>query len=130
MRQFVYISTAQPDLSQVDVANILSASERNNPEREITGFLLFNGRNFLQLVEGPETTLGALMHEIYQDKRHSGVAVLEDEPITQRACDAWTMKRLMLGDDIETRTAYLEEMLPQGLAQGVRRTILNFASLN
>ena len=32
----------------------LAASARNNPERGITGLLLFNGRNFLQLLEGEE----------------------------------------------------------------------------
>lgn len=130
MRQFVYISTGAPDLGSDDITKILEASERNNPGRDITGFLLFNGRNFLQLVEGPETTLGALMHEIYRDPRHNGVTVLEDEPITERACETWRMKRLMLSDDIGTRVSYLEEMLPESLTERVRRTILNFASLN
>jgi hypothetical protein len=86
MRQFVYISTASADLGQVDIVNILEASARNNPGREITGFLVFNGRNFLQLVEGPETSLLALMADITRDSRHSGIVRLEDNPITQRAC--------------------------------------------
>jgi hypothetical protein len=130
MRQFVYISTATADLSQVDIADILEASARNNPEREITGFLVFNGRNFLQLVEGPEASLLALMADINRDPRHSGVVRLEDNPITDRACKNWTMKRLMLSDNVDTRETSLKQTLPEALSPQVRRTILNFASLN
>ncbi len=130
MRQFVYISTAAPDLGQVDIENILEASARNNPERGITGFLIFNGRNFLQLVEGPKDSLDSLMAEIHADPRHSGVVRLEDNPITQRVCEKWTMKRLMLADSIDAREASLEQHLPEGLKPNVRRTIINFASLN
>ena len=130
MRQFVYISTAAPDLGQVDIVNILEASARNNPGREITGFLLFNGRNFLQLVEGPKDALEVLMADIQSDPRHHGIVRLEDNPISARACEKWTMKRLMLADSVDTREANLEQHLPRGLIAQVRRTILNFASLN
>ncbi len=130
MRQLVYISTAAPDLDQVDIATILEASFRNNPERGITGFLIFNGRNFLQLVEGPKNSLDALMANIQRDPRHSGIVRLEDHPITERVCEKWMMKQLMLADSIDTREAGLDQALPEALAARVRRTILNFASLN
>lgn len=130
MRQFVYISTATPNLGQVDIVNILEASARNNPERGITGFLIFNGRNFLQLVEGPKESLEALMAQIHADPRHNGVVRLEDNSITDRVCEKWTMKRLMLADSIDAREADLDQHLPEGLKARVRRTIMNFASLN
>jgi hypothetical protein len=130
MRQFVYISTATADLSQADIDNILEASAKNNPGRKITGFLVFNGRNFLQLVEGPEASLLALMADINRDQRHSGVVRLEDNSIVDRACENWTMKRLMLSDNVDAREASLEQALPDALSPQVRRTILNFASLN
>lgn len=130
MRQFVYISTAAADLGQVDIVKILEASARNNPDRGITGFLVFNGRNFLQLVEGPKASLLALMSDLNRDSRHSGVVRLEDNPITVRACENWTMKRLLLSDNIDTREASLKQTLPDTLSAQVRRTVLNFASLN
>jgi hypothetical protein len=130
MRQFVYISTAAPDLGQVDIVDILEASARNNPERGITGFLLFNGRNFLQLVEGPKDALDALMAQIHTDPRHSGIVRLQDNPIPERVCEKWTMKRLMLADSIDEREASLDDHLPDGLDANVRRLIVNFASLN
>ena len=130
MRQFVYISTAAPHLDQPDITKILEVSLRNNIKREITGFLLFNGRNFLQLVEGPEGSLLALMADLYRDPRHSGIVRLEDNAITARACEKWIMKRLMMADSVSARKAGLEPLLPKGLTDQVRRNILNFASLN
>jgi len=130
MRQLVYISTAEPNLNQVDIADILDASARKNPERGITGFLIFNGRNFLQLLEGPKNSLDALMADIQRDPRHSGVIRLEDHPVTERVCEKWTMKQLILADSIDSRETSLDQALPEALAAQVRRTILNFAALN
>ncbi len=130
MRQIVYISTASPGIGQVDIVQILEASARNNPARDITGFLLYNGRNFLQLVEGPEASLHGLMDKISADPRHSGVVRLEDVEVTERACAGWKMKRLNLADDVLQRQADLDQSLPQGLPREVRRTVLNFAALN
>ena len=35
-----------------EVDRIVAAAEQGNFERQITGFLIYNGRNFLQLIEG------------------------------------------------------------------------------
>ena len=130
MRQFVYISTAAHGVSNEDVANILESSQRNNPDRGITGFLIFNGRNFLQLVEGPEESLFSLMNQLARDSRHSGIARIEDVSIEKRACEDWAMTRLRLIDSVDGRRADLERTLPETLEPSVRRTVLNFAALN
>ncbi|WP_209349075.1 BLUF domain-containing protein [Pontixanthobacter sp. CEM42] len=130
MRQFVYISTAAHDVSNDDVAKILESSQRNNPDRGITGFLIFNGRNFLQLVEGSEEALLSLMNQLARDSRHSGIVRLEDIPIGTRTCEDWAMTRLRLIDPVNERRADLDAVLPVSLAPSVRRTILNFAALN
>ena len=85
LSQYLYISTA-PTLPREEVDAILAASARNNPERGITGLLLFNGRNFLQLLEGEEGEVAALMQTITADPRHSGVSVLDRRSITARSC--------------------------------------------
>ena len=130
MRQIVYISTAAPDLGRDDVSQVLDASARNNPGCGITGFLVYNGQNFLQLIEGPEESLSNLMAELARDPRHSGIVRLEDHAIGQRACSDWVMKSLVLTDDIARREANLAKLLPAGIDQQIRRTILNFAALN
>lgn len=129
MRQYVYVSTAE-QLEQDDVAAILASCQRHNAERGVTGLLLYNGRNFLQLLEGTADDLEWIMHRIERDNRHHGISRLYDEPTETRACPDWAMKRIALGDSGEARRERLEEELPEALDPHVRRMILNFALLN
>lgn len=129
LTQYLYISTA-PKLSRDEVNSILESSARNNPAHSITGLLLYNGRNFLQLLEGEGADLDALMERISHDPRHTGVSVLHSSPIDERACPGWAMKRVFIAESIENRKEVLERDLPQGLDPQVRKMILNFAVLN
>lgn len=129
MRQYVYVSTAEL-LSQDDVAAILASCQRNNAERGVTGLLLYNGRNFLQLLEGNGNDLEWIMRRIELDSRHHGISRLYDEPASERACPDWLMKRIALGDSGEARRERLEAELPAKLDPHLRRMILNFALLN
>ncbi|WP_379922982.1 BLUF domain-containing protein [Erythrobacter sp. R86502] len=129
LSQYLYISTA-PTLPREDVDAILSTSARNNPAQGITGLLLFNGRNFLQLLEGEEGAVANLMDTITADPRHSGVSVLDKRGIAQRACPDWAMKRVLIAESIESRRDMLERELPESLDPEVRKMIVNFAVLN
>ena len=60
IKQYLYISTA-PGLSDEEVDAIVDQSARNNTANAVTGLLFYNGRNFLQLFEGDEKTVDALM---------------------------------------------------------------------
>ena len=129
LSQYLYISTA-PTLPREEVDAILDISARNNPARGITGLLLFNGRNFLQLLEGEEDEVASLMESITGDPRHSGVSVLDHRAINERTCPAWAMKRVLIAESIASRRDMLERDLPQGLDPEVRKMIVNFAVLN
>jgi hypothetical protein len=129
LSQYLYISTA-PTLPREQVDAILATSARNNPERGITGLLLFNGRNFLQLLEGEEGEVAGLMDRITADPRHSGVSVLDRRTIAERTCPDWAMKRVLIAENIANRRDMLERDLPEGLDPEVRKMIVNFAVLN
>ena len=129
LSQYLYISTA-PTLSRDAVDAILDTSARNNPARGITGLLLYNGRNFLQLLEGDEEELVSLMLKITEDARHSGITVLDRRTIADRACPDWAMKRVLIAESIASRREMLNAELPEGLAPEIRKMIVNFAVLN
>ncbi len=129
LSQYLYISTA-PSLSRDEVDAILSSSARNNPARGITGLLLYNGRNFLQLLEGQGDELAGLMDRIANDPRHSGVSLLSNKEIAERTCPEWAMKRVFIAESVEARRKALEEDLPAGLDEETRTMIVNFAVLN
>ena len=127
--QYLYISTA-PSLSRDEVNSILESSARNNPANNITGLLLYNGRNFLQLLEGEEADLVSLMVKIEHDPRHTGISMLDSKTAERRACPDWAMKRVLLADDIDKRREALEADLPKALDVQTRKIIMNFAVLN
>ncbi|MEO0462581.1 MAG: BLUF domain-containing protein [Pseudomonadota bacterium] len=127
--QYLYISTA-PDLTRADVDAILESSARNNPARGVTGLLLYNGRNFLQLLEGEEQELVSLMLRINQDPRHSGVSVIDCRVVEERSCSDWAMKRVLIVESVDRRRELLEHELPSGLDAETRKIIMNFAVLN
>ncbi|GAA4642228.1 hypothetical protein GCM10023115_04510 [Pontixanthobacter gangjinensis] len=130
MRQYVYISTATDNLRNEDVSDILAAALRNNVGSGITGLLIFNGRNFLQLVEGEQEALTKLMEKLALDKRHNGIVRLVDIAIDKRDCAEWTMRQIRLSDSVNARREELDAVLPTSLQPHIRKTILNFASLN
>ena len=129
LSQYLYISTASTLLRE-EVEAILAASARNNPARGITGLLLFNGRNFLQLLEGEVGEVAGLMDTITADSRHAGVSVLDRRTIEARTCPDWAMKRVLIAESIANRREMLERDLPEGLDPEVRKMIVNFAVLN
>lgn len=91
----MYCSDAAESVSTQDVLDIIAASERNNPKREITGFLLYDRERFLQLLEGPPLEVEALLGEIAGDDRNVGMEILLSETAEKRWFPDWSMKRLI-----------------------------------
>ena len=129
MRRIVYVSTAG-GLPAADIAHILESAQRNNAQREITGFLLYNGRNFLQLIEGPKAALMSLMGTLARDPRHSGMLTMIDEPIDERSCPGWSMHHMRLSQDLGVRREHLAAELPVPISPQARQLVQNFACLN
>ncbi|MEO1730474.1 MAG: BLUF domain-containing protein [Pseudomonadota bacterium] len=127
--QYLYISTA-PSLSREEVDAILTASQRNNPSRDITGLLLYNGRNFLQLLEGEESELVALMLTISHDPRHTGISMIDRKLVDERVCPNWAMKRIPIADGVDKRREAIQAELPVELDAQTRKIITNFVVLN
>ena len=127
--QYVYISTAL-DLSRDEVDAILATCARKNSDQGITGLLLYNGRNFLQLLEGGKDALDTLMSSIEVDPRHTGVVMMHKGNAANRVCPNWAMKRIAISDAIEVRQQSLEEELPAAIDPAIRKIVLNFAMLN
>ncbi|MHA6318538.1 BLUF domain-containing protein [Altererythrobacter sp. CAU 1778] len=130
MRHFVYISTAAAGVGPEDIARIVETAQRNNPPRGITGFLLYNGRNFMQLLEGEQGSLQSLMLSLTRDTRHHGIVRIEDIAIEERLFQDWNMPHLSMSGDLSEKRREIDAMLPDNLDPQVRRTVLNFTALS
>jgi len=87
----VYISSAKLGLTEGEIINIVEDARVNNRKNEVTGLLLFNSGNFMQVVEGCVPNVENLYEKIRQDNRHTEVKLLLKESITHRNFSAWTM---------------------------------------
>ena len=87
----VYVSAASRDLTDGELAAVLDVSRRNNAARGITGALAYHDHAFVQVLEGPEAPVEALLATIARDDRHTGVMVFERTRIDGRAFGGWSM---------------------------------------
>ncbi|HKK18871.1 MAG TPA: BLUF domain-containing protein [Opitutales bacterium] len=82
--QIIYISTANAELTEDALLELLSASQKRNAARKITGLLLHSDGNIIQVIEGPEAAAQALYKKIASDSRHRGVTLISGRSIEKR----------------------------------------------
>ncbi|RYD44692.1 MAG: BLUF domain-containing protein [Sphingomonadales bacterium] len=91
MLSVTYVSVADPLISDEDIAAILVSACRNNARDELTGALIYNGHNFLQLLEGPDEKVEACLAAIKTDSRHSGMTEVRRRAVETRDFGEWAM---------------------------------------
>ncbi|WCT72659.1 BLUF domain-containing protein [Sphingomonas naphthae] len=91
MLQLTYISTATRQLQDTDINLILEASRRNNALVGVTGLLIYDGKRFLQALEGEETAVHLTYDRINHDPRHRGIVLLGSRQVETRSFGAWSM---------------------------------------
>ncbi len=95
LTRLVYYSENQLDPAQGSVvaqlAKILSASNRNNKPKNITGALVFDDLWFLQVLEGDRQDVWHTFERIKDDERHSRVTLAEMCDVQERIFGNWWM---------------------------------------
>ncbi|NBC49469.1 MAG: hypothetical protein GVY22_16145 [Gammaproteobacteria bacterium] len=89
--QLCYASTATRDFTRNDLLKLLSAARAYNAEQGITGLLLYQDGHFLQVLEGEMDKVRALFKRICEDDRHTKVALLFEELVSQPQYPDWSM---------------------------------------
>lgn len=95
--QVVYRSRSITDAN--GERDILEASRRNNPARDITGVLVSHGGWFMQVLEGPAAEVSALLKRIEQDNRNGQFLLLRAMPIDTRDFGDWSMGSTSVDED-------------------------------
>ncbi len=94
-----YVSEITEDVSDLDVQVILGTAQINNRRLDVTGMLVQSDGHFVQLLEGREEAVDALMARIARDRRHRKIRVLLRETIVTRQFSRWAMA-LRRRDDV------------------------------
>jgi len=89
--RLLYVSRAVDQDSAKAIESILETSRAHNLHNGITGVLCYGGGVFLQAIEGGREAVNTLYNHIVADKRHTDVALLHYEEISERRFGGWTM---------------------------------------
>lgn len=124
MHQLIYTSEASPELTSDDLFRIVEQSARNNPSADITGFLVYRGGSFLQLVEGPLLALEVLLDTLRGDPRHSDIGIVSCLPVAERSFPRWRMKRV--GESGDAVAELLEALAAEGKGRPLPGAVREF----
>ncbi len=94
----IYVSTATRDLRDEELVPLLEVSRRNNAAQDITGVLGYHDHSFIQVLEGPEGPVEALLGTIGCDTRNTGMSILDRSRIDRRVFGGWSMGWLRASD--------------------------------
>ena len=86
-----YLSQAAPNFSSIDLLSLLEQCQTNNRKLGLTGLLIFGNGTFLQVIEGEDHIVDALMEKISKDRRHTNFQILATFPIEERHYSDWSM---------------------------------------
>ena len=89
LHRLIYASEAvgATGATTLSIAQILGVSERNNRRDHLTSCVMFHQGHILQAIEGGRADLDRLIRRLLEDRRHSGLRILIDTPITARRLD-------------------------------------------
>ncbi|MBC7603319.1 MAG: BLUF domain-containing protein [Ramlibacter sp.] len=91
MIRLLYISQAASGITEEQVRDIQESAQRNNSAIGLTGVLVYGGRVFMQVLEGPEQAVLRKYVKILDDRRHSDCEILHISPANDRIFENWSM---------------------------------------
>lgn len=127
LQQVLYISSISPS-ALIDVPKILAVSQTNNTRDELSGLLFFNGKRFLQVIEGPQPAMDTVLDRIRADKRHRAIVVLSARMVSAREFGRWAMADATNAKNAAELLAGIEPLVARS-APAIRDTFASYARL-
>jgi hypothetical protein len=109
------ISNSSDEFS-VGMNEIIRVSDLRNAEFDITGFLLYYDKKFIQIIEGDFDNVAQLYCNIRKDAHHDRCRLVDFKEFPGRAFDVWAMHNSMHyiqdhKDDLSIRLKFLHRFL-------------------
>ena len=124
LKSLTYTSLARLDLAAEDIEAIHRTAQEVNALEGITGLLIFNGTNFLQIIEGAPDAIDDLVERLRRDPRHSGMEIRDVHDAKERMFPGWTMELVKVSISyFEARDTILDR-LPSDIAEQLRDRII------
>jgi hypothetical protein len=125
LKSLTYTSLASFDLSAEDLEDIHRTAREVNGLEGITGLLVFNGRHFLQIIEGAPDAIDDLVNRLRRDPRHTGVEIRHTAEIQNRNFPDWSMELVRVSASYFEAKDTLSDRTPPDLDSKVREHLFN-----
>jgi hypothetical protein len=102
LRELVYQSRANNEMSTADLEELLRVARRNNQNADLTGLLLYHEGDFLQVLEGPADKVDEVFGVIRNDPRHYRVNTIVDRTVSARSFADWQMAYYEITDPLDS----------------------------
>lgn len=89
--EYLYVSEPEQPLPIGTMNTLVDSCQRYNKAHDITGMLIYDGKRFMQVLEGEQAPLFELIEQIKHDDRHHDFIELFCCPIKQRNFPQWAM---------------------------------------
>ena len=89
--RLVYVSRTSPFFGSDDLAEIGRISSLRNSEADITGILVMDDGNILQILEGEKNQVTKLFEKIAKDRRHEDVREVSSGAKAFRYLSCWSI---------------------------------------
>jgi hypothetical protein len=86
-----YVSSAIKKFTQNELVELLTNAREKNARLGVTGMLLYDDGNFMQVLEGARETVKTLYDTITNDRRHHGNIVIDEDELAERQFSEWSM---------------------------------------
>lgn len=106
--RLIYLSRNTGTFSVSKAQQIITVSESNNKDRQLTGMLLYANNHYLQMLEGYVLEINEIYEQIARDERHDKIALLGMNHADKRIFPEWQMRFANL-DEIKIPKQVQEE---------------------
>jgi len=91
LRAFAYVSEAVEGIEGADIDRILVEASSFNRVAGVTGVLMFDGRRFLQYLEGPDDGVAPVEQRVINARSHQRMRELARGDVATRYFPRWTI---------------------------------------
>jgi hypothetical protein len=125
-------------VTYTSLAHILGASELEeletssrewNAHNGVTGFMIFNGTHFLQIVEGTEQVIDELVERVRKDPRHTGFEIRDRLKVERRSFPDWPLEVVRVNASYFEARDTIADRLPDTVPEAIRARLLRMTEL-
>ncbi len=93
-----YISKPSENIDDTEINAIISESRKKNQDLNITGCLIYDHKNFLQILEGRKSRVLEIFDDIKEDKRHREIKITWQGLRESRKFQEWSMALIRVSE--------------------------------